>query len=123
LSPFSTRSVLSGTTVVICNTAVILLSDLVFSQKISISLSEFLTASLFRSPLHTIYRSTLRNLYLHYVFDLWLERVVKPRLRGEAYLVRCIDDFVLCFQFCEDVFAFRMCCAREWEVWLDPGTG
>jgi len=25
--------------------------------------------------------------------------VVKPRLRGEAYLVRYIDDFVLCFQY------------------------
>ena len=40
----------------------------------------------------------LSNLYLHYVLDLWFERVVKPRLRGEAYLVRYIDDFVLCFQ-------------------------
>src|SRR6516162_7910726 len=29
----------------------------------------------------------LSNLYLHYVLDLWFERVVKPRLRGEAYLV------------------------------------
>jgi RNA-directed DNA polymerase len=41
-------------------------------------------------------------LYLHYVLDLWFERVVKPRLRGEAYLVRYIDDFVLCFQYRED---------------------
>ena len=30
----------------------------------------------------------LSNVYLHYVLDLWFERVVKPRLRGEAYLVR-----------------------------------
>jgi retron-type reverse transcriptase len=44
----------------------------------------------------------LSNLYLHYVLDLWFERVVKPRLRGEAYLVRYIDDFVLCFQYRED---------------------
>ena len=44
----------------------------------------------------------LSNLYLHYVLDLWLERVVKPRLRGEAYLVRYIDDFVLCFQYRAD---------------------
>jgi len=28
--------------------------------------------------------------------------VVKPRLRGEARLVRYIDDFVLCFQYRED---------------------
>jgi len=40
----------------------------------------------------------LSNLYLHYVLDLWFERIVKPRLKGEAYMVRYIDDFVLCFQ-------------------------
>ena len=44
----------------------------------------------------------LSNLYLHYVLDLWFERVVKPRLRGEAYLVRYIDDFVVCFQYRSD---------------------
>jgi group II intron reverse transcriptase/maturase len=44
----------------------------------------------------------LSNLYLHYVLDLWFERVVKVRLRGEARLVRYIDDFVICFQYRED---------------------
>ena len=44
----------------------------------------------------------LSNIYLHYVLDLWFERVVKPRLTGEAYLVRYIDDFVLCFQYRAD---------------------
>src|SRR6201993_2238917 len=44
----------------------------------------------------------LSNLYLHYVLDLWFERVVKVRLRGEAHLVRYIDDFVICFQYRED---------------------
>ena len=48
----------------------------------------------------------LSNLYLHYVLDLWFERIIKPRLRGEAYLVRYIDDFVVCFQYRED--ALRM---------------
>jgi len=37
----------------------------------------------------------LSNVYLHYVLDLWFERVVKVRLRGEARLVRYIDDFVI----------------------------
>jgi RNA-directed DNA polymerase len=41
----------------------------------------------------------LSNLYLHHVLDLWFERVVKPRLCGEAYLIRYIDDFVICFQY------------------------
>ena len=44
----------------------------------------------------------LSNLYLHYVLDLWFERVVKCRLRGEARLVRYIDDFVICFQYRSD---------------------
>jgi len=44
----------------------------------------------------------LSNVYLHYVLDRWFERVVKPRLRGEACMVRYIDDFVLCFQYRAD---------------------
>jgi group II intron reverse transcriptase/maturase len=44
----------------------------------------------------------LSNLYLHYVLDLWFERVVKPGLQGEAYLVRYIDDLVRCFQYRAD---------------------
>ena len=44
----------------------------------------------------------LSNLYLHYVLDLWFERVVKKRLRGEARLVRYIDYFVICFQHRSD---------------------
>jgi group II intron reverse transcriptase/maturase len=48
----------------------------------------------------------LSNLYLHYVLDLWFERVVKPRLPGEAYLVRYIDDFVVCFQHQADAQRF-----------------
>ena len=34
----------------------------------------------------------LANVYLHYVLDKWFEREVKPRLSGEAYLVRYADD-------------------------------
>src|SRR6516162_7988067 len=49
----------------------------------------------------------LSNIYLHYVLDLWFERVAKPRLRGEAYLVRYIDDFVVCFQHREDALRFQ----------------
>ena len=49
----------------------------------------------------------LSNLYLHYVLDLWFERVVKGRLRGKAQLVRYIDDFVVCFQYREDALRFQ----------------
>jgi group II intron reverse transcriptase/maturase len=44
----------------------------------------------------------LSNVYLHYVLDLWFEKVVKPRLKGEAYLCRYLDDFVICFQLKRD---------------------
>lgn len=49
----------------------------------------------------------LSNLYLHYVLDLWFERVIKPRLEGECYLIRYIDDFVVCFQYRRDAMKFR----------------
>ena len=40
----------------------------------------------------------LIKIYLHYVLDLWFEKAIKPRLQGEVYLVRYLDDFVVCFQ-------------------------
>lgn len=49
----------------------------------------------------------LSNVYLHYVLDLWCEKVVKPRLKGEAYLIRYIDDFVVCFQYRADAMRFQ----------------
>jgi retron-type reverse transcriptase len=49
----------------------------------------------------------LSNLYLHYVLDLWFEHVVKPRLKGEAYLVRYLDDFVVCFQYRADALRLQ----------------
>ena len=44
----------------------------------------------------------LSNLCLHYVLDLWITKLDKIHLQGEAYLVRYIDDFVICFQYRSD---------------------
>jgi RNA-directed DNA polymerase len=44
----------------------------------------------------------LGNIYLHYVLDVWFEREVRPRLRGEAHLVRYADDFVFTFERKDD---------------------
>jgi group II intron reverse transcriptase/maturase len=44
----------------------------------------------------------LANVYLHYVLDVWFEEVVKPRLKGRAFLVRYADDFVMGFACEED---------------------
>jgi len=44
----------------------------------------------------------LGNIYLHYVLDLWFEKVVKKHCKGECYLTRYADDSVACFQYKED---------------------
>lgn len=44
----------------------------------------------------------LANVYLHHVLDKWFEDEVKPRLRRNAFLVRYVDDAVICFQNAED---------------------
>jgi len=48
----------------------------------------------------------LANIYLHYVLDLWFEKVVKQHLEGEAYLYRYADDFVVLFQYEDDAKRF-----------------
>ena len=57
----------------------------------------------------------LSNIYLHYVLDLWFEKVVKPKLKGEAYLVRYIDDFVVCFQLRSDAIRFQDALVKRLE--------
>jgi len=44
----------------------------------------------------------LANVYLHHVLDKWFEDEVKPRLQGKAFLVRYMDDAVICFQAAGD---------------------
>ena len=36
----------------------------------------------------------LANIYLHHVLDAWFESEVRPRLRGQVFLVRYADDGV-----------------------------
>ena len=48
----------------------------------------------------------LANIYLHYVLDLWFMRQFRRSCRGEAYMVRYADDFVMCFEHHEDAERF-----------------
>ncbi|MER9826420.1 hypothetical protein NKJ50_31915 [Mesorhizobium sp. M0115] len=65
----------------------------------------------------------LSNVYLHYVLDLWFERVVKVRLKGEARLVRYIDDFVTGFQHQLDALQAQEALRHTLgQVWHHPGT-
>jgi plasmid maintenance system killer protein len=45
--------------------------------------------------------------YLHYVLDEWFERDVRPRLNGEAYLIRYADDFICAFELESDARRFQ----------------
>ena len=51
----------------------------------------------------------LANVYLHEVVDQWFHEVVKPRLRGRAFLIRYADDMVL-------VFANEQDARRVWKA-------
>src|SRR5436309_5563696 len=48
----------------------------------------------------------LANVYLHYALDIWFDKVVKPRCRGEALLCRYADDWVCAFRLQEDAERF-----------------
>jgi group II intron reverse transcriptase/maturase len=50
------------------------------------------------SPQGGVISPLLANVYLHYVLDTWFAREVKPRLAGQAYLIRYADDFVIVFR-------------------------
>ena len=48
----------------------------------------------------------ISNVYLHYVLDIWFEKVVKKQSRGEANIIRYADDCVCCFQYRDDAERF-----------------
>jgi group II intron reverse transcriptase/maturase len=58
------------------------------------------------TPQGGIISPMLANVYLHYALDLWFHKVVKPRCRGEACLIRYADDYVCAFQYQADAERF-----------------
>ncbi|MCL2632684.1 MAG: group II intron reverse transcriptase/maturase, partial [Coriobacteriia bacterium] len=48
----------------------------------------------------------LANVYLHYVVDIWFEKVVKKQCWGTANMVRYADDIVFCFWLKQDATRF-----------------
>ena len=59
------------------------------------------------TPQGGIVSPILANVYLHYVLDLWIEKVVKKGLRGELKYVRFADDFVCAFTLKGDAERFH----------------
>jgi len=59
------------------------------------------------TPQGGVISAVLANIYLHFALDLWFERVVKPRCRGDVIMMRFADDFVCCFQYADDARRFH----------------
>jgi RNA-directed DNA polymerase len=65
------------------------------------------------TPQGGIISPLLANIYLHYVLDLWVCQWRKRHARGEVYVVRYADDFVMGFQFEQDAHAMRAALAER----------
>jgi len=59
------------------------------------------------TPQGGVVSAVLANIYLHYVLDLWFEKVVKVRCSGQVTMMRFADDFVCCFQHEDDACRFH----------------
>lgn len=58
------------------------------------------------TPQGGVISPTLANIYMHYVLNLWFEKVFKKYCKGKAYLCVYADDFVTAFQYKEDAERF-----------------
>jgi len=54
------------------------------------------------TPQGAVFSPILANIYLHYVLDLWVNWWRGKQARGEVYIVRYADDFVMGFQYRSD---------------------
>jgi group II intron reverse transcriptase/maturase len=59
------------------------------------------------TPQGAVISPLLANIYLHYVLDLWVHWWRNHRARGEVYIIRYCDDFVLGFQHWSDAERFQ----------------
>ena len=59
------------------------------------------------TPQGAVISPLLANIYLHYVLDQWVDWWRSRRARGEVYIVRYADDFVMGFQYWADAARMR----------------
>jgi len=59
------------------------------------------------TPQGGIVSPVLANIYLHYVLDLWFEKIVKKHAKGFVSIVRYADDYVICAQYKDEADAIR----------------
>lgn len=58
------------------------------------------------APQRGVISPILSNIYLHYVVDLWAEKVVKKHVSGEMRCFRYADDTLFTFQYRQDAIKF-----------------
>lgn len=54
------------------------------------------------TPQGNIISPLLCNIYLHYVLDEWIDKTVRPLLKGKIFIIRYADDFIIGFENEED---------------------
>lgn len=59
------------------------------------------------TPQGAVISSLLANVFLHYTLDLWVKQWRSRHARGEVYIVRYSDDFVMGFQYRSDAEQFQ----------------
>jgi RNA-directed DNA polymerase len=65
------------------------------------------------TPQGGIISPLMANIYLHYALDLWVHAWRKKQARGEVFIVRYADDFVMGFQDKQDALAMRSALAER----------
>jgi len=60
---------------------------------------ELLVESVKGTPQGGTLSPMLANIFLHYVLDEWFEKEIKPQVKGQCYLVRYCDDFIVLVQY------------------------
>jgi len=75
--------------------------------KAGVSEDGMVTVSDEGTPQGGVISPLLANIYLHYVLDLWFEKVYRKNCTGYARIIRYADDFVVCFQYKTDAERFQ----------------
>lgn len=58
------------------------------------------------TPQGGVISPVLANIYLHYVLDIWFEKIVKVKAEGRCMIISYADDFVCAFQYKRDAEKF-----------------
>lgn len=65
------------------------------------------------TPQGGVISPVLANIYLHYILDMWFERIVKTHVEGESMMIAYADDFVCGFRYKRDAERF-MIALEKW---------